>query len=217
MKAFLERIGQRIDGFSLRERLLVFLAVLSALGGLWFVGFYEPREQALEQLELRREQARNAMETARSQIDAVTARAQQDPNRSLRLRLAQLEAEREGLDARIAERTAGFVAPSQMAPLLRDLLRAQRGLRLISMESLPVAQVDLGLDEEQSSVPVYRHGLELVWEGDFPATRRYLRALQALPWRLNRDGLEYEVQEYPRARVRLRVHTISLYREWIGV
>jgi MSHA biogenesis protein MshJ len=49
------------------------------------------------------------------------------------------------------------------------------------------------------------------------ATLRYLRTVEDLPRRLFWEGLEYRVQEYPRAIITLKLYSLSGQEEWLGV
>lgn len=216
MKRQWQRLSERLDGLSLRERLLAFGTVLVLLGVAWLEFGYDPMAARLERLQGRAEQAQRQVQALNQQAQAIVQRVQQDPNRALEARRRQLQQESAALEQQLAERTRGFVRPAQMAPLLRDLLIAQRGLRLLSLESQQPEPVQLE-GEEALPLPVYRHGMVIEWEGDYLSTLRYLQALEALPWQLGWDLLEYEVTDHPRARVRLRVHTVSLQEGWIGV
>jgi MSHA biogenesis protein MshJ len=53
--------------------------------------------------------------------------------------------------------------------------------------------------------------------GGYLSTLRYLEELEDLPWRFFWKSLNYEVLEYPEARVVLTVETLSLREGWIGV
>jgi MSHA biogenesis protein MshJ len=41
--------------------------------------------------------------------------------------------------------------------------------------------------------------------------------LEGLPWRIFWDSVSYEVLDYPKSIVRLKLHTLSLSEDWIGV
>jgi len=64
---------------------------------------------------------------------------------------------------------------------------------------------------------IYKHGMRIVFEGDYFKTLKYLQALETMPWRLYWDNVEYHVTEYPKASVAITVHTLSLDEGWIGV
>ena len=57
-----------------------------------------------------------------------------------------------------------------------------------------------------------RYELRLELEGSYLGTLRYLRALEALPWKFFWESVDYEVIEYPLARVTLQIYTLGLLK-----
>jgi MSHA biogenesis protein MshJ len=47
---------------------------------------------------------------------------------------------------------------------------------------------------------VYKHGLEIVFQGDYNSTLSYLRKLEQLPWKFYWEEVVYEVLDYPKAQ-----------------
>lgn len=77
-------------------------------------------------------------------------------------------------------------------------------------------------DHPQPAVPelyarLYSHGVKIELEAGFFAILDYLRRLEALETSLLFNRLEYQVEQYPKARVTLTVETIGLEKEWLGV
>ena len=64
---------------------------------------------------------------------------------------------------------------------------------------------------------VYKHGLEIVFQGDYNSTLSYLRKLEQLPWKFYWEEVVYEVLDYPKAQIMVRIHTLSLDKGWISV
>ncbi len=215
-------LTERLNRLTRRERGLILAALLIILALAWSSLVFSPLIDR-----------RHAADSAAALVSAriadltvrtaeVTARAQQDPDRDNRQRLAQLQEEIRLLDARLQEETANLVSPRDMPLLLEELLRKTHGLKLVNLENLPPVPVLTQSAEESlvsaGSLPnLYRHGLRLELEGGFSATLAYLKALEQLPRGLFWDGLEFEVLEHPRARIILTVHTLSLQQELIGV
>jgi len=111
-----------------------------------------------------------------------------------------------------------------MLEALRDVLNKQQGLRLVSMRNLPVTSLATpsGDTKAAESKPVasggpYVHSLELVVEGSYLDVLRYLQSVEALPWRFYWQVLELKTTEYPLNRVRVRLNTLSMDKEWLGV
>lgn len=59
---------------------------------------------------------------------------------------------------------------------------------------------------------VFKHSVELELEANYFSLFSYLEALESLPWRLYWESLSYEVKDYPSARVRVSVYTLSADR-----
>ncbi len=64
---------------------------------------------------------------------------------------------------------------------------------------------------------VYKHGLEIVFQGDYNSTLSYLQKLEQLPWKFYWEEVVYEVLDYPKAQIMVRIHTLSLDKGWISV
>ncbi len=66
------------------------------------------------------------------------------------------------------------------------------------------------------AVPLlYRHGVELAVSGNYLDMVRYMEALEAMPAQLIWSKASLTVDEYPNARLTLRVYTLSLDKKWM--
>lgn len=211
-----QRLADRLDGLSLRERALVFVAALAVLFGIWFNLVLAPVEARGEAMDRRAQALRQQLEQLNERSRLVAERLAQNPNRALERERTRLQARLETIDGDLRERTGAYVGPDQMARLLQNLLSDRRGLNLMALENTGPRRVQLEGDAEASMVPIYRHGVVLEFEGRFGEVVNYLNAVKALPWRFLWKRLEYEVTEYPAARVRLELETLSAEEDWIG-
>lgn len=211
----LRQWADRFDALSLRERLLVLVAALALLAAGWNWGYLGPRLAHDRELARQAETASGLIAALETQLAAIADRARQDPNQPLRARREQLGEQLAQVEARLGSVAGEFVAPQDMGPVLRDLLEAQRGLRLLRLESLQ--PVPLKVEGAESVATLFQHGLELEFRGDYMATLKFLQTVEALPWRLYWDRLEYTLETHPQARILLRIHTVSAHEGWIGV
>lgn len=62
---------------------------------------------------------------------------------------------------------------------------------------------------------LYRHGVELAVRGNYLDMVSYMDALEAMPAQLIWSKASLSVEEYPNARLTLRVYTLSLDKKWI--
>jgi MSHA biogenesis protein MshJ len=188
-----------IDGHGVKERavlLVTVVLVLSWVSNVIVIGPLRARQAqgALEVVALRAE-----VEVLELESERVGTKLAFDLNEPLRIREDRLERELAALNSRVVERTQALIPPDEMARVLKKLLPQGRDPRLVRVTSLPAEPL-----------------VEAEGE-DYLSTLRYLEAVEQLPWRLFWEGLEYEVLEYPEARIVLTVRTLSLREGWIGV
>jgi MSHA biogenesis protein MshJ len=210
---------ERLDGFSLRERALVFGAGVALLYVAWQSLLMDPLTLRAKAAEQHLADARRQM-TMSEQIGAAVAH---DPAVEAALRNGALAARLAALDSNLNSVAHGYVAPERMIELLRSLLSEQRGLTLVSLSNLPVESLSLPSASKQTAVIApddrgpFLHPVEMVLEGDYGSVVVYLRALEALPWRIHWQRVELTAGDYPVNRVRIVIGALSLSRYWMAV
>jgi MSHA biogenesis protein MshJ len=155
-------------------------------------------------------------------------------------RIEQLKSEISDINQRQKALAVSFIRPGQMVDVLKGLLATERGLQLTKLQSqavqplirrMPEPQapgaiakpqsVEKALekdDDKPATLPeVYKHGLEIVFQGNYNSTLSYLRKLEQLPWKFYWEEVVYEVLDYPKAQIMVRIHTLSLDKGWISV
>ncbi len=212
----LEQIRERIDELSLRERVLIFLAAAAVLAFLWQQLFMQPLAAERDRTEERIGEVRDRITEANEAISTLLAERDRDPDAENRARLEALEDDIAELDRELEEVTGELIDPARMARVLQRILEREQGLDLVSLESLPARPL---LDDagENALGNVFRHGLRLEMEGEYLAVLHYLRRMEDLDSRFFWSELDIEMREYPRNRVVITVHTLSLREGWIGV
>jgi MSHA biogenesis protein MshJ len=215
---------ERLDGFSLRERALIFGVGVALLYVAWQSLLMDPLTVRGKAAEQRLADARRQM-TMSEQIGAAVAH---DPAVEAALRNGALAARLAALDANLNSVAQGYVAPERMTELLRSLLSEQRGLTLVSLANLPVESLSLPSASKQAATPTpaaiapddrgpFLHPVEMVVEGDYGSVVVYLRAIEALPWRIHWQRVELTAGDYPVNRVRIVIGALSLSRYWMSV
>lgn len=202
----------------LRERVMLLICVLVVLFFVW-------DSAVMNSIDLRKKEMRNKENKLRVEVAELTAqevmlraRKDFDPDRENRQQLSQLQTETAAIEGRLKENIDNLVTPQEMPDLLKDLLVQQQKLQLLSLENLPAEalRIDGQPADEKMASSLYRHRLRLEFVGDYLATLAYLNKLENLPRQLVWEELEIETQEYPQAKVRLQVYTLSLSKGWIG-
>mgnify|MGYP006277480395 CR=1 FL=1 len=210
----LTRAEARIDQRARRERILLLATAMAVVGALWWqfaATYWLDRMAALEQQinDVRSQQA-----STREELADLRKALQHDPDAALRREIAEVREKTEALRAELEDTTADLIPPDRMKAVLRGLLRAEPGARLLRLRTLETRPVVAPADGEPG---IYRHGVEIRFEADYTTTVEWLRAAEALPWAFGWERLDYTVTEYPRARITVRLFTLSGHEEWLGV
>ena len=235
LKAQWQRLADRVDAMSLRERALIFLAIAAALIVLVNAVLIDPlltRHKKLQQQITQTQEKTSAMQT---QIQALVKTWNVDPDTALRARLAQLREQSDKTGKTLEDIQSGLVPPQRMSALLEDILRHNSSLRLVALKTLPVkilGEPETALDGKaageagkpvQAQKPVtsasivYKHGVEITVEGSYLDLLRYLTEIESLPWHMFWGNADLEVQKYPQVTLTLRLYTLSLDKAWLAI
>ena len=214
-----------LDQQSLRERLLIVGLGLAAIVVIWselLMAAVDSRRVAAEE-QLAPLAAK--IKILELEIGALAKRVKLDPNEVKRDTLTALLADLENTHGALEKRTADLIPPSEMTSVVRELLGKESSLALLRMETLepePLLSSDAeieGLEVTSTGDQVdalYKHSLSIELSGDFMATLRWLQTIEEIQWRFFWDDLVYSVEEYPVARVKVVLHSLSEEEDWIG-
>lgn len=231
MKQQWQRLAARINARNQRERALIFVMAVVVLGSLlnsiWIDPLLAKKKKAMQEVASQQEQ----LQTVRNQIQAITSGGRPDPDAPTRVRLAGLEQKLAQSRASLEGVRQNLVPPSRMARLLEDVLTQNRGLKLVSLKTLPVSGVlDLpgstqeqpragqASEESQPSAPaIYKHGVEIAVSGNYAELTNYLDTLEKLPWRMFWGKAEMRVEEYPHITLTITLYTLSMDKTWLSI
>ena len=209
-----QQLIRRYQALAPREQTLLQITLHAVVLFLLLVLVLEPGWNKLQ----RQWQTASAAQAETRQLQELLHNLQQqeqpDPDAALRQELAQLAKEQALQEQRIAALTDALVSPAQMIPLLQALLQQDERLQLISLTTLP--QEPLQLDDSDNSALLFRHGLRLQLKATYAGLVDYQQRLDAVPWRVYWQTLDYQVQQYPHAEVLLELYTFSLNEEMLG-
>lgn len=232
MKRLWEKYSAKFDAMSLRERALVLIAALALIGLLGETAFVEPllaRQKAHRQ-QIDRQSAE--LSVVQTQIAALQPRLK-DPDAGSRAALAQARNEIAAIDARLKGMEKTLVAPDEVAALLEDILKHNRGLKLVALRTLPVSALverkdgkpdmnakdgkEARLDPAGTEASIFKHGVEITVQGSYGELLAYLSQLEHLPQQMFWSKVRLKVDEYPKTTLSLTVYTLSLDKAWLVV
>ncbi len=136
---------------------------------------------------------------------------QLDPNEPVRDDIQKISAQKQTIDERIQGLTDTLVAPENMPEIFENMMTQDQRLKLISLKN--IAGQNVAIDPEFSDVDLYRHGVEIRMQADYPSLLTYLRRLDSMNWKLYWQTLDYRIDEYPNGELLLEVFTLSTREE----
>lgn len=209
------RLEQRFQALSLRERLLVIvmtLAVIAALANFLFFLPLQDQLRAERQQQQEHQRRREQLENELSQLQAWQARQEDGSG------LVVVEQQLASVNQQIQQLSQRMVPPQEMTALLQQLLAREQGMQVIALEKLPLEQPSESETDAPVSaeMPLYRHRLRLSLRGNYFDSLRYLQAMEALPWTVYWDSLEYRVETYPQAILTVEIATLGQEQGWLG-
>jgi len=211
--ARVKAILHRFEQLSLRERSMVFLAlafVLFQMGELIIGSARHDLKAVQSQLASERQTLAQLTQQANETTDKLT----DDPNKKLLGLTEQLRLAVKNTQTRLKQLSDELITPSRMAELLQQILARQEGLQLISLRTLKTRPLNTAKDGPK--LPIFAHDFALEFQGSYMDTLRYLEQLEQLSGGIYWDAFELHTEKYPRNRIRLELHTLSLSEDWIG-
>lgn len=235
------KLAAKIDALSLRERVMAFGAGAALLIFLLFSLLLNPLFDKQKMLNDAIAQQQQTMANIDAEIVLKMRGNSVDPDAQERQALERLRQEMAGLSTTLRTAQSGLVPPDRIVFLLERLLRQHARLRVESLKTLPSAAVGgasasapalaavppAAAPAATANVPpapaiktsplLYRHGVEVVLRGSYIDMVNYMEALEAMPTRVFWGDASLVVEQYPDARLRLTLFTLSLDDKWISL
>lgn len=234
MKGSLPRLIERFDLLSLRERVMVSLALLGSVLLIAWAAFLDPAWAQFKGAERTILAQQAQIQLLNSQVAALNS-PDRSPEKVARQELDALKQQLSATGERLAALETVLVAPQRMSALLEAMIGgSSTGLRLISLRTLPVTSViekkESGKDEggrshadksKERGAPaegggLYKHGVELKLEGNYADLTDYLARLEKLPQKLLWSSVLLSAEKHPKLVLTLTVYTLSLDRAWLA-
>lgn len=213
-----------------RERAILLVAGLGVVGMIWLTFVHDVLMAAKAETSRSIVIAQGQVVEEQNKRNEIRGSYTTDPNQFAQKRQRDLRQAADDANAKLNQLYGDLISPTQMTQVLVTLLRRETTLRLVSFDKLAteplinaVTTVEAGASPSapsESAIPavqVFKHGMRMVFEGSFIDTVYYLRSLERLDSNFFWENLEFELGEYPTAKISLDIYTLSTERGWIGV
>lgn len=225
--------GEKFAARSLRERALMAGGAIAVVVMLFDSLAFTPLAVQYKRLNSQVAEARAAIRAGEQA--ALAGRETIDPDEVKRRYREELRKQIAEIDGKLQGLQKQLVPPDQVANLLEGVLARERGLALVSLRKLPVQQFQTGgapagkgdgkaADGKVASKgaaagerSIYQHSFEIEVEGSYAELYGYLARLEKLPWQLFWGKAVLDAGHYPRLKLTLTVHTLSMNKVWLVV
>ena len=217
---YLNKLIVWLNARSLRERVILAAASLAIPLMLWNAALMEPLELRRIEADKRIATLQLDMQRLEQQTEQLASELSIDLDAENRARKGSLLDSLDRLRGVVDKRTEDLIPPAEMTRVLKEMLIKTKGLRLVRLENLPVEplfETPEELDVDIEGGDLFKHGVVIEVLGDFPTTVRYLREIEQLPRRFYWETLDYEVIDYPTARVTVTLRSLSTQEGVVGV
>jgi MSHA biogenesis protein MshJ len=195
--------------------------LVGVIGLLWMVLVHDPLVAAKATAARNITIAEGLIVEEQNRQEQIRSTYTSDPNNFAVTRQRELRDAATTANTRLNELYGELISPQQMSQMLTTILQRDTSLKLISLENQPSeALIDAAVAPEGGvglGVQVFRHGLRMVFQGNYLETIRYLRSLEQLDGNFFWDNLEFNLTTYPDGEISLDIYTLSTERGWIGV
>lgn len=218
------------DKSSVREKNIVLYTLITALLLIGYVLLIEPLAISSSELLEKENKINETNNTLAKKIEETKNKEYKDPNAELRNELDRLMQKSLRHQDKINLLTQALVAPRQMVSLLESVLTEDKKLKLISLRNLPevalsitgqsLSEINPSAENSEGVIPealIYKHAFEIELEATYDSALAYLKRLDDLQWQLFWQDLRYETTTYPKGILKIRIYTLSMSKEVLGV
>ena len=211
MQKHIQQLADRIDAMELRQRVMLLVTALALL-------FFMADTFAIQPLIMKQKEGRQTITDLELKLELLRQRTgllSSNPDDWTSSLHNEMLAQLATLDRQIQERIGGLLAPAHAIKVLEQVLEQEQGLELLEVDagSSPLTGVELPGEENLPAAGIGRYQLQMQLEGSYLATLRYLHALENLPWKFFWESVDYQVTNYPNARITLDLYTLGLAGE----
>lgn len=136
------KLATRVDALAIRERVMIFVALVTGVVYVVYMALAEPMLVRQRKADAEIAGQQRHIKELNAQIAERIASAAIDPDQAARLQLENLLGEQTALGTSLRTVQKGLVAPEKMAPLLERILQSNGRLKLMALHSLPVTTVN---------------------------------------------------------------------------
>jgi MSHA biogenesis protein MshJ len=228
IKQHWENVVAKVDGMSLRERVLIFTAAAFILVSAISTFFLDPLLAQQKKQSVKVIQQQEKIKEIQGLKLALSQAQKEDANSPLRERIKLIKQQIAEGETYLKGRRDKLVPPEKMAGLLEQVLSKNTHLQLVGLETLavaplidaPAAKAEVGAIAAKPAAQdtqIFKHGVKITVRGSYADLLQYLSELEKMPTQMFWGSAKMSVAQYPAAELTLTLYTLSLGSVWLKV
>jgi MSHA biogenesis protein MshJ len=213
----LRQWSEKLDALSLRERALIVSSILALAGFLWWNLYVQPLLESQSVLEAKNTALVSEVGILQQTIKNIQDRINGGVQQEKMYRLNALRQELQNVSEVLEQKTLELIEPEEMFELMQQLIFAESKLKVISIKRKSVTPVFSQQETEKGQPEIYRHVLQMSFEGKYVDVLKYIGRLEGLSWKLIWDRIALKTTEYPIIRADIEISTLSGHQHWVGL
>lgn len=210
-------ISEKINALSLRERVMVIVTIVALSGFAWWNLYALPVLVKTRQVNQQNKILLAEMQTLDATATAIQKRIDDGVHKTRQQKLKLLKQELQKISDLLESTTLALIEPDEMFELMQQLIFSESKLKLTEMKRKLVKPA-FPVDENDTDQPeIYRHVLQMSFEGNYKNVLKYIQKLEALDWKLIWDQITLKTTEYPVITVDIEISTLSGNKYWVGL
>jgi len=211
----------RVNARPLRERVLIgtTMLIIAVAAGDWMI--LKPVREGAQNHTSEIQKLRVEQATRQARFAEKLAELQRNENQVGETAVRRIRSEITRLKSSIDRETLATISPTQMVTVLREMFAKDSAVILTVVENAepqPIVQLVTKVGDTEKFTPMlFKHPVTVEFTGDYPKIVEYVKRIEALDWQLIWDDFSIVMEEYPIARARVVLHTLSLEKGWVGV
>jgi MSHA biogenesis protein MshJ len=223
-----EKVVTKVDGMSLRERVMIFAATAFMLVAVINSFFLEPLLDKQKKLSIQVIQQQEKMKEIQAQMEALMQAKKDDASSPVRERIKQVKQQISDGETYLKSRRDKLVPPEKMGELLEQVLSKNARLQLVGLETLAVTPLleAAAVKAEVGAVggkviaqdrQVYKHGVKITVRGSYMDLLQYLSELERMQTQMFWGSIKLNVVQHPSSELTIVLYTLSLDTTWLQV
>lgn len=230
MSPAIKNLAEKIDARILRERVLIFLTLLTVIFLLWIFLVQARVDRERANLQAEADKIVTEKKSLEIQLNSLAMARASDPAIVKVNTIAKLNTDITEVETRLAGLSQGLISAGQLPKVLEEVLLRTASVELLQVRTLTATELQLtmpagpeasGPEASGSAITsgtgVYKHAVLIRVAGNFLQLIQLMQELENLEWKFYWESLDYTVTQYPNAEIDIRVFTLSSEEGLLGV